>query len=386
MCATSWVGVMRLPTVEIRVRPKLVGDNLHLAQMIDFATGASIVQRETARASFEAAGESLFDLIALLFVEASESVVRRGLISDYKSDEADLPVVRGRILVDQQVLRRFGLFDKVVCRYDDYQPNVPENQLILAAIRQASRSVVSAAVRHRLERLRHVFESACSTSGFEPSYAGRSIAYSRLNAYYLPAHTLGALLLDGLGVDDLYAGQHGGSSFFLDMNTLFQAFVEAWLVKILPQALYRVRKQVRNKSVVWDLTSDVSYSSIIPDFIVDAVSQRLAVPLDAKYKRYDHGVNESDIYQAFLYAWALSNPALGSQRKALIIHPVDSTDVTVTRLQVKRPSAAGEAVVVAVIGVPIAGAIDETVTGSSGAITSLILREINPTPPVAMAS
>ena len=97
----SWVGVVRLPTVEIRVVPKVTGDLLGLVRLIEYASGLDALSRLRDGATLEASGDSLLELFTLLFVEASERVLRRGLLSGYVEREDDLPMVRGRILGDR---------------------------------------------------------------------------------------------------------------------------------------------------------------------------------------------------------------------------------------------------------------------------------------------
>ena len=117
--ARSWVGVVRFERFEVRVVPKLAGDNLGLVEMIEFATGLSALRRSASTRTLQAEGAGLLDLIALLLAEATEVVLRGGLLADYVEREDDLPVVRGRLLADQQMLRRFGRVDRLVCRFDE---------------------------------------------------------------------------------------------------------------------------------------------------------------------------------------------------------------------------------------------------------------------------
>ena len=105
----------------------------------------------------EASGDSLFELFVLLFVEAGERVLRRGLLSGYVEREDALPMARGRILGDRQVLERFGQLDRIICRFDELEHDVVENRLLCAALRVASPRVTSAELRRaRVRSGRHL--------------------------------------------------------------------------------------------------------------------------------------------------------------------------------------------------------------------------------------
>ena len=74
----SWVGVVRLPTVEIRIVPKVTGDKLGLVRLVEYATGLDALTRLGDGATLDASSDSLLELFIILFVEASERVLRRG--------------------------------------------------------------------------------------------------------------------------------------------------------------------------------------------------------------------------------------------------------------------------------------------------------------------
>ena len=43
-------------------------------------------------------------------------------------------MLRGRLMMREQYLRRFGRIDVLECRFDDYDADIPENQLLAAAL------------------------------------------------------------------------------------------------------------------------------------------------------------------------------------------------------------------------------------------------------------
>lgn len=273
-------------------------------------------------ATLEASGDSLLELFVLLFVEASERVLRRGLLSGYVEREDDLPIVRGRILSDRQVLERFGQLDRIICRFDELEHDVVENQLLTAALQVASPLVTSVGLQRRISRLRGVLEPICDTDQLDLAGARTTVTYNRLNAHYETAHRLGWILFDALGMDDLLApGDVRSFSFLLNMNQLFERFVTRAVEQILSAARYRVTSQISFKSVVWNVSSQRPYANIIPDVVVERRGQSdCRVAIDAKYKLYDdRGFDQGDIYQTFLYAFALGATASDGLPTSLLL-------------------------------------------------------------------
>ena len=357
----SWVGVVRLPTVEIRVVPKVTRDQLGLVRLLEYASGLDGLTRLRDGATVEASGDNLLELFVLLFVEAAERVLRRGLLSGYVEREDDLPVARGRILGDRQVLERFGQLDRIVCRFDELEHDVVENQLLTAALQVASSRVTSAGLQRRISRLRGVLEPICDTDRLDLAGARTTLTYNRLNAHYETAHWLGWLLLDALGIDDLLApGETRSFSFLLNMNRLFERFVTRAIEQILPAARYRVTSQIPFRSVVWNVSHQRPYTNIIPDVVVErrgGSDHRVAI--DAKYKLYDErGFDQGDIYQTFLYAFALGTTASGGMPTSLLLYPATSEGSRSTRLRIHRLSGGTGAEIVGV-GLPVSALLKE---------------------------
>ena len=362
----SWVGVVRLPTVEIRVVPKVTGDQLGLVRLLQYASGLDALTRLRDGATLDASSDSLLELFVLLFVEASERVLRRGLLSGYIEREDDLPMVRGRILGDRQVLERFGQLDRIVCRFDELEHDVVENQLLSAALRVASPRVTSVGLQRRISRLRGVLEPICDIDQLDLAGARATLTYNRLNAHYETAHRLGWLLFDALGIDDLFApGETRSFSFLLDMNRLFERFVTRAIEQILPVVRYRVTSQVSFKSVVWNVSSQRPYTNIIPDVVVERRGESdCRVAIDAKYKLYDErGFDPGDIYQTFLYAFALGGTALDAVPTSLLLYPATAEEPKNTRLRIRRLSGGAGAEIVG-IGLQVASLLKELTVGT----------------------
>ena len=362
----SWVGVVRLPTVEIRVVPKVPGDLLGLVRLLEYASGFDALIRLSDGATLEASGDSLLELVVLLFVEASERVLRRGLLSGYVEREDDLPIVRGRILGDRQLLERFGQLDRIICRFDELEHDVVENQLLTAALQVASSRVTSVGLRRRISRLRGVLEPICDTDQLNLAGARTTMTYNRLNAHYETAHQLGWLLFDALGIDDLFApGEAQSFSFLLNMNQLFERFVTRVVEQILPATRYRVTSQSPFKSVVWNVTSQRPYTSIIPDVVVERRGESdYRVAIDAKYKLYDErGFDQGDIYQTFLYAFAIGAGASGGVPTSLLLYPATADEPRHTRLRIRRLAGGAGADIVG-IGLPVAALLKEVTAGA----------------------
>jgi 5-methylcytosine-specific restriction enzyme subunit McrC len=375
----SWVGVIRFSTFELRVVPKLVGGDPGLVRMIDYTSGLDSLKRYPAFQTFKPSGSSLLDLLSLLFAEAGERVARAGLKADYQEIEDDLPVVRGRMLVRKQVLQRFGRIDRLECRFDEHTTDTTDNQILLVALTACTNLVRHPAVAVRIRRLLAVFSEACSMEGLDLRTARALMTYDRLNEHYREAHGLAWVILDGLGIDDLFTGgSHGCFAFLFDMNRLFEDFITRWLDGLLAGGLYRVLPQRRDRTILWNADLNRPYTQVIPDILIEqkVEHQSRFLPVDAKYKLYDQkNISPGDIYQSFLYAFAYGREHEATLPAALLLYPASSAAGETVRLHVRRTSGSAGAEVQG-LGVHLPTALAEAEARATGSIGVAIMSRI----------
>ena len=306
--AKSWVGVVRFSEFEVRVVPKLAGGNLGVVRMLDYASGINALRRYDTARDIEAVGDNLVELIAWLFADACGRLIRDGLLSDYVTREDSLHALRGRLRVLDQLQHRFGRVDPLEVEYDEFESDIPENQIIAAAL-DATRAIVRTPIVQRpIRRFHSIFHEACEPSDLDPLALLGEQAYTRRNEHYRGAHALAGLLLRRLAVRDLFTpGGTRSFAFLLDMNELFELFVSRLATEALEPLGVQVHAQHRDRSIVIDDSTGRGYSAIIPDLLLETSFRGtpIKLPMDAKYKLYDNKkIQESDVYQAFFYAFA----------------------------------------------------------------------------------
>lgn len=123
--ASSWVGEVHFEHFVVRVVPKLVGGNLGVLRMLDYASGLDALARFPAVRELALAKHgSLIDLLGLLLAESCDRIIRDGLLQDYVVREDALASLRGRLLYDRQIRQRFGRLDRLECRFDEFESDI----------------------------------------------------------------------------------------------------------------------------------------------------------------------------------------------------------------------------------------------------------------------
>ena len=320
--SSSWVGVVRLPDgTTVRIVPKLAGDELQVLSMLGLVGGLRPDELLTlARAVETGPGRDLIDLLCAMLVSATSQLLAAGALRDYRAHADDLPYVRGRLDLQRQATQHFGRVDVLGCGFEAFDHDVLENRVLRVAVARAAAVTSNLTVKRRARQLHDELEEIAPGPCPSPVEVERRLQYDRRNESYRAAHVWALALLNNQSVvrpfDD--AG-HGSSVFLVDMNRLFERFVEWLYTRTLDSAHFQVRPQFRDRSLIWN--GEKRWGTVVPDLLLRRGDAMLAV--DAKYKRYDlKRVSSDDLYQLFLYAQAYRG--FGTTPRAVFVFPSES--------------------------------------------------------------
>ena len=309
----SEVGVVRLPDLTVEIRPKLPIDRVLF--LASYALGAFQLKPDVADLD---RSTDLVEAMVQLFHAAVRQATGRGLLQGYQTQEETLNVVRGRIRIEDQLRRRYGIAVPIEVRYDEFTPDIPPNRLLKAAVRRLAwlphRSPVS---RRLLSAMRAVFVNVSDVE-YHPAHLPE-LPVNPLNAHYQPALALARLILRS-GTVELAAGKVESASFLIDMNQVFEDFVVVRLREVLHLTPYTFPQGAQDHDLWLDPNPNDRKVRLRPD-ISWWQGDRCVFVGDAKYKRTTaHGAQNHDIYQVLAYAVAAGLPS------ALLIYAYGEDD------------------------------------------------------------
>ncbi|MEH0934012.1 McrC family protein [Micromonospora psammae] len=292
----SMVGAARIVAgdehVELHVRPKV--GIARLLWLLSYARDPRGWRTEPVGLTPE---HDLVPAIAVAFATATSQALAAGLLQGYRTVEEALPLVRGRLREADQLRTRPGLALPVEVRYDDYDTDIPENQILLSAVRRLHRLPgVPPATRNALHRI------AAALADVTPLTAGALIPKTvpnRFNNRYQPALRLARLILAGESIEHVH-GSTLAAGFAFDLNTVF----EDWLTTALRHAIETRYGGTITSQHQTHLDHDHLLPLVRPDITWWHGRQCLAV-IDAKYKAPGSTPPRDDIYQMLAYCTAL---------------------------------------------------------------------------------
>lgn len=291
------VGAVRVgfgdSAVEVRVEPKV--GIARLLFLLGYAADPGWRDEDVAVDEADDLLPAVVDALA----RSCSRALAGGVLQGYHVvvDDA-LPLVRGRVLAGVRLTRRFALPLPVEVRFDEYDADIAENQILLAACR---RGLAVPRLRHETRsRLLHAIAQLDGVSVLASGAPRPAWPRSRLNERYVSALRLAELLLDALSVEQAGgAGELTSVAFVVSMWKVFEDFVTT----ALAEAMASVPGITYTQYPV-----DLDAGGLVP-MKPDLVHVRRGQPalvVDAKYKaeRLD-GYPNADAYQVLAYCTAL---------------------------------------------------------------------------------
>lgn len=291
--ATSHVGTVVAGGVEVRIRPKVPVDNvLYLL--------TSRWRRPWLRpdlVSYESS--EVTAAFVALFADAVTHLLRRGPQHDYVEHAEPLDTIRGRIDLTGQ-FRRPGRLVPVDCIFSEFTLDTGVNRYLKHALRMASRA--PGVWRRTKTQLRHAVAALDRVSDVPPAAnLPLRMHYTRLTGAYEPVLRLAHVIRTRVGLGDVRGSTHA-SSFLLDMNEVFERFVEDSL------RLHLASELVVEGQVTDHLDQDEKVP-IRPDLLFrDETGQPVYIG-DVKYKVSSDGMGRAaDYYQLHAYCTRFGLP------------------------------------------------------------------------------
>jgi len=349
----SHIGSVGLSGLRVSIIPKI-----GLANVMGMVRYAYAFHPEslTTSVDYAQAVSGLADLLAEALLHQVERLARRGLSSYYRETEELLLSPRGRLCM-QSAARRMGRV-AITCRYDDYTANSPLNQALAEGLRLAALLVYDRDLAFRLQRARdRYFADQTGIQLSERSVQELLNSLDRRTSHYREPLSLVKLVVEGCRLSRHQSeGPATQFSFLLNMNLLFEKFLERYFQRTSPFG-YNVLTQSSQSGHFRYVLNPHRWNTptLRPDLLLLKRGRVVAVG-DAKYKnRTDAPPSPSDLYQLTMYG--LSFPQ-GSWRQVFLFHPLASgqTDQPV-RVEYDVPGV--PRVSICLLGVPVDKILEE---------------------------
>lgn len=305
----NYAGVIFTPDkTQIEVLPKVgkQGNDQVLAQktlLMMLKTLKGFRHIETQQANIAGQKMPLLEVFITQFLQSINTLVKRGLRSDYVGQEDNLHYLKGKLNVGKQIRHNFINKHKFYVEYDEFLQDRPANRLLHAALALIGAYTRSLNNQKLLRELLFVFSDIPKSRDYKLDFT--RLKLDRGMDYYQRPLDWARLILEGFSPQTMQGENHAPSLLF-PMEAVFESYV----AKLLRQQVstdFRLRAQVQSQTLVQH--GEQNWFRLKPDLVIEKNNETKVV-LDTKWKLLDqskdngtakYGLSQADFYQMFAY-------------------------------------------------------------------------------------
>jgi 5-methylcytosine-specific restriction enzyme subunit McrC len=286
------VGALNVGGLVVRVQPKV--GIVKTLQLLARAHGIRHLNLDDAHIGISADGD-LSTVLAALFAQEAATALASGPLRGYRTEDQSLSVLRGRVRLRDQELRRFGMLVPLDVTVDEWTTDTDENRLIRAACLRLL--ALPGLTKHLRQRLLHVDRLLADVHVLPRGVPLPRWTSTRLNARLHRLLRLAGIVLEHAAVEHR-VGEVQVTGFVVPMERLFEDLVAQLL-----------REQVTDATVTTQRTYHLGNSgrlNIRPDLVFLRGGEEVGVA-DTKYKILNEKkkLRNEDAYQLITYCTRL---------------------------------------------------------------------------------
>jgi len=255
---------------------------------------------QTNSANITKAKMPLLEVFITQFLDSVNTLVKRGLRSDYVKQEDNLMLLKGKLLVGKQISHNSINKHQFYVEYDEFLQDRPANRVVHAALKKVANYARSARNQKLLRELTFVFDEIPVSSNHKQDFS--QIKLDRGMSYYQPPLAWTRLILEGFSPLTM-KDKNSALSLLFPMEAVFESYVESVLKNKMPDGL-ELRGQVKQQYLVTHNSKDMF--NLKPDLVIYKDGDPHVI-LDTKWKLINssgkdkYGISQADMYQMFAY-------------------------------------------------------------------------------------
>lgn len=275
----------------------------------------------------------LLDLFAKVIINATKSLLKRGIDRNYIDYTEEITGVKGKIDISQSLKRNLLFKQRTICTFDEFSSNILTNRILLTTIyRLVKTKGINKDLKKELVSLQRMF------SGNEQIEITNSVfnkvRLNRNNRFY-------GFILNVCHIiyDCTLPSEEQGRFVFSDftrndkkMNQLFEAFIRNFYK--IEQRKYKI---VKKETIKWQFdVSDNDSIQYLPQMETDITleNDNQKIIIDAKYYsetmivNYDkERIKSANLYQLFSYLLNQQDSTLKTQQATgILLYPTIEKD------------------------------------------------------------
>lgn len=299
----QFVGVIQVGDLTIEILPKIGSEaetriekkkwQSVLIDMLRECRWMNLYHSEKASLQFKP--NSILEAYLEIYIHECENLVRLGLIKKYHPRIDNLPVLKGKLLVNLQVTKNAVHKERFYSSFSTYDRDNIFNKILFKALKLIPSLSQSPYLKDKVQALIISFPELedIKVSGM----TFHRLHYDRKSGSYKEALQIAAMLLLNYR-PDITSGNNNILALLFDMNDLWEEYITVQIRKFLfPGWTINVQKQ----KTFWQQDNTNRYKLIIPDIVIKN-DNKVALVIDTKWKiPQDNIPADPDLKQMYVY-------------------------------------------------------------------------------------
>lgn len=249
------------------------------------------------------------------YINEAEKVFKYGVKSDYIFTEDNIPYLRGKLKVNQNIIKNYANKAKFYCYYSEYSQNTPANRIIKSTLIKLLNITISYNNYFSINKLLSHLEEVDASININADFTSINSS-NRLLSNYKTLLLWSEIFLNNKSFTN-FKGDNLNLAILFPMEKVFEDYI-AYLFSKYSNG-YKIKTQDKSYFLVEKHKQNPKFR-LKPDIVVEQESDNRKI-IDTKWKllnqyadRKNYNISQADMYQLYAYgrkySSSLSTPSL----------------------------------------------------------------------------
>ena len=236
------------------------------------------------------------------YIDEAEKIFSRGVKSDYVLQEDNVPYLRGKLKINQNIKYNFANKAKFYCEFSEYSQNIPSNRLVKSTLIKLLKITNSYNNSYSINKLLSHLEEVDVSSNIKADLTAVNSS-NRLFSKYKSILLWSEIFLLNKSFTN-FKGDSLNMAILFPMERIFEDYI-AFLFSKYSDG-YKIRLQDKSYFLVENHKGTNKFR-LKPDIVVDKEMTRKKI-IDTKWKLLDefaekknYNISQADMYQLYAY-------------------------------------------------------------------------------------
>jgi 5-methylcytosine-specific restriction enzyme subunit McrC len=294
--AHSSIGIAQFTNFTVEIGPKFAEID-QIVELIEYVNDLDLEIFPESETEFQGKSDILSEIIIASFLNKVQVLFHQGMVKSYNIQKENIPALRGKLLLSQQLQNDFRGKLQFACEYDELEYNNLENQIILYCLKLCSNITRNPSHKQQINQLLQPISDLIDDKQITKDDFNK-INYNQMNHHYKKIHDDCKFIIDSIKISDFFeeGSEKFTNSFFVNMDNIFEKFVFMLFDESYPN---RCEQKTSSEGFRSEINKKET-RDIEPDILINDDDEKLQLILDTKYK--DDTISRDDRYQLSMYA------------------------------------------------------------------------------------